>query len=108
MSFDITTNGNPVAPAAAMVTTSWVRDEFANGRKRFKLYAMHVPLTTAIGSAAGDVIGANHPRMAAPPTVIGEVTLEVPNLEVAKILHAAIGEMLSKQPPEILTLGGTK
>jgi hypothetical protein len=36
------------------------------------------------------------------PAVIGEASVEVPNLEVAKILHAAMGEMLSKQPPEIL------
>jgi hypothetical protein len=83
-----------------MVTTSWVRDDFANGRQRFKLYAMHVPMLQAVPM---DVwIDMSHPRMAGPPAVIGEVSIEVPNLEVAKILHAAIGEMLAKQPQEIL------
>lgn len=96
---EITKNGN--APQTAMVTTSWVRDEFANGRKRFKLYAIHVPLTQV---AAGDMkLAISHPRMAGAPTVIGEASIEVPNLEVARILHAAVGQMLQAQPPEILS-----
>ncbi|MBV8056082.1 MAG: hypothetical protein JOZ29_17410 [Deltaproteobacteria bacterium] len=97
---DITKNGN--APQPAMVTTSWVRDEFANGRRRFKLYVMHTPVVQA--AALHTQIDASHPRIAGPPTVIGEATIEVPNLEVARMLHAAIGEMLSKQGPEILTV----
>ncbi len=44
---DITKNGAPPVPAAAMVTSSWVRDDYANGRRRYKLYAMHVPLVQA-------------------------------------------------------------
>lgn len=80
MAIEITNNG---APPAAMVSISWVRDDFANGRRRYKAFAM---------ARQG---GAN-------PAVIGEAILEVPNLEVAKILHAAMGEMLAKQPPEIL------
>jgi len=38
-------------------------------------------------------------RLAGNPAVIGEATIDVMNLEVARILHAAIGEMLAKQPP---------
>src|SRR5262249_46388596 len=91
---------NGGAPAAAMVTTSWVRDDFANGRKRFKLYAMHVPVQQAVSMRTA--LHAQHPRLAGGPTVIGEATLEVPNLEVAKILLAGLNEMLAKQPPEIL------
>jgi hypothetical protein len=83
---DILKNGTP---PRALVSISWVRDDFVNGRRRYKAYAM------------SRVDGGN-------PAVIGEAILEVPNLEVAKILHAAMGEMLAKQPPEILTLGGTK
>jgi hypothetical protein len=94
---DIVKNG---APQQAMVTTSWVRDDFANGRRRFKLYAMHVPVMHAV---APDIrIDASHPRLAGGPAVIGEASLEVPNLEVARILLAGLTEMLNKQPPEIL------
>jgi hypothetical protein len=99
VSIELIENGAP-QPAAAMVTTSWVRDDYSNGRRRFKVYAMHVPLLQAL--AADMQLGISHPRMAGAPTVIGEATLEVPNLEVAKILHAALGEMLAKQPPEIV------
>ena len=81
---ELTKNGN--APHMAMVSISWVRDDFANGRRRYKAYAMT------------RVDGGN-------PTVVGEATVEVPNLEIAKILHAAMGEMLSKQPPEIQIVG---
>lgn len=87
-------NGS-TALQAAMVTTSWVRDDFANGRRRYKVFAVHVPVMGAIRDAV-------NPRMGGPPTVIGEITVEVPNLEVAKILHAAMGEMLAKHPVEIL------
>jgi hypothetical protein len=98
MGLEISKNGGP--PAAAMVTTSWVRDDFASGRRRYKVYAMHVPVMSAV---APDIrLDAQHPRMAGAPTVIGEVTIEVPNLEVAKILHVAMGEMLNKQPVELL------
>jgi hypothetical protein len=91
---------------AAMVTACWVRDVFVSGRRRFKLYAMHVPVrqstlrpTVQIAATANGIQGAVQQLIGA-PTVIGEATLEVPNLEVAKLLHAAPGEMLSKQPPE--------
>ena len=99
---DITKNGagQSATPQAAMITTSWMRDDFANGRRRFKLYAMHVPVMQAVDPAMH--IGLSHPRLAGAPAVIGEMTVEVPNLEVARILHAAMAEMLSKQPPEIL------
>jgi hypothetical protein len=61
---------------------------------------MHVPVMQAV---APDIrLDAHHPRLMRPPAVIGEVTIEVPNLEVAKILHAAMGEMLAKQPVELL------
>ena len=76
---EITKNG---APPTMMVSISWVRDDFANGRRRYKAYA----IMTGNGN----------------PTVIGEAVLEVPNLEVAKILQSAMGEMLAKQPVEIL------
>jgi len=72
--------------ASAFVSISWVRDDFANGRRRYKAYAMS--RVTSVGN----------------PAVIGEAMLEVPNLEVAKILHAAMGEMLAKQPAELITL----
>jgi len=72
-----------------VIATSWVRDQFANGRKRFKVYAMHVPVTQV--------------ALAGAPAVIGEASIEVPNLEVARILHAAVGQMLQAQPPEILS-----
>jgi hypothetical protein len=96
-----TKNGAPPQPSG-LVTTSWVRDDFANGRRRFKLYAMHVPVTAAVGSAVGGSIESNRPRLAGSPVVIGEATIEVPNLEVAKILLAGLSEMLNKQPVEIL------
>jgi hypothetical protein len=95
---EVSKSGSP--PSAAIVTTSWVRDDYANGRRRFKVYAMHVPVMQAV--AADMQIGISHPRMVGAPAVIGEATLEVPNLEIAKMLYAALGEMLSKQPPEIL------
>jgi hypothetical protein len=78
---EITQNG---APHRAMITTSWARDDYANGRRRYKLYAMAKPETG--GSAL----------------VIGEAVLEVPNLEVAKIVVSGLTEMLVKQGPEIL------
>ena len=77
---DITKNG---AGPATMVSISWARDDFANGRRRYKAFAMARP-------SNGN------------PAVIGEAVLEVPNLEIAKILHGALGEMLAKQPAEIL------
>jgi hypothetical protein len=99
MSLDIR-NGTPATLAAAIVTTSWVRDDFGGGRRRYKVFAMHCAV---MGAITPDIrIDAQHPRLAAPPAVIGEVTVEVPNLEVAKILYAALGEMLAKQPPEIV------
>jgi hypothetical protein len=79
---ELTKNGG--APKPAMVSISWIRDDFSNGRRRYKAYAM--------------MTGGGNPN----PTVIGEATLEVPNLEVAKILQAAMGEMLAKQPLEII------
>ena len=82
MGMELTKNG--AMPQATMVSISWVRDDFANGRRRYKAFAMARPTG-----------GGN-------PTVIGEAVLEVPNLEIAKVLHAALGEMLAKQPPEIL------
>ena len=101
---EISKNGTMPQPQAAMVTSSWVRDDYANGRRRDKLYAMHVPLVNA--QAADMHMGVSHPRLASGPTVIGEATLDVPNLEVAKILLAGLTEMLNKQPPEILQVGG--
>jgi hypothetical protein len=83
---EISKNGG--APQQAIVSISWMRDDFANGRRRYKAYAMS--RTTSVGN----------------PAVIAEAVLEVPNLEVAKILHAAMGEMLAKQPPEIAIVGG--
>ena len=80
---ELTKNGNV---PTALVSISWNRDDFANGRRRYKAYAM------------SRVNGGNS-------IVIGETVLEVPNLEVAKVLHAAIGEMLAKQPPEIQIVG---
>jgi len=102
---EITRNGAP--PAAlqpAMVTSSWMREDLPNGRRRFRLYAMQVPV---MRPEPQDMQTRAH-RLAGNPAVIGEATIDVMNLEVARILHAAIGEMLAKQPPEILTLGGTK
>lgn len=101
MPVEIMKNGaNGAPPPAAMVTTCWVRDDFANGRRRYKLHAMHVPLQNAVDPALG--LAASHPRLAGNPMVIGEVELIVPNLEVARILLSAMSEMISKQPPEIL------
>lgn len=88
------------APQPAIVTTSWSLDVYGNGRKRFKVYAVHIPVTPLESRDAE--LAVSHPRMAGAATVIGEVTIEVPNLEVARILHAAIGQMLAAQPPEIL------
>jgi hypothetical protein len=102
VSIELIKNGAP-QPPAAMVTTSWVRDDYGNGRRRYKVFAMHVPLLQAM--AADMQLGVSHPRLAGAPTVIGEATLEVPNLEVAKMIHAALGEMLAKQPPEIQVVG---
>jgi hypothetical protein len=94
---DIAKNGTP---PAAMVTTSWIREDLPNGRKRFRLYAVHVPLQQAVSSDLR--IDVQHPRLAGAPAVIAEATIEAPNLEVAKILLAGLHEMLAKQPPEIL------
>lgn len=102
-------NNGASQPQAAMVTSSWVRDDYASGRRRYKLYAMHVPLVNAQAADKEDGINSvitSHPRLASGPTVIGEATLDVPNLEVAKILLAGLAEMLNKQPPEILQVGG--
>ena len=88
------------APPQAMVTTSWMREDLSKGHKRFKLYAMHVPLQHRIQEVVR--LDVSHPRLAGPSMVIGEATIEVSKLEVAKILQAAVGEMLAKQPPEIL------
>jgi hypothetical protein len=93
-------NGKAPALAGALVTTSWVRDDYGNGRRRYKLYAQHVPLLQA--AAADMQLGVLHPRLAGAALVIGELTLEVPKLEVAKLLAAGLQEMLAKQPPEIV------
>ena len=85
MSIDITKNGST---STMMLSISWMRDDFANGRRRYKAYAISRP------GGGGN------------PAVIGEAMLEVPNLDVAKILHTALGEMLAKQPPEILQVKG--
>src|SRR6185437_17146814 len=91
---------NGATPASSgMVTTSSVRDEYTHGRKRFTVYAMHVPI--ADPQDIDLKLGVSQPRMAGAPIVIGQATLVVPNLDVARMLHAAIGEMLAKQPPEI-------
>ncbi len=74
------------APPRTLLSISWMRDDFANGRRRYKAYAMARP------EAGGN------------PAVIGEATLEVPNLDVAKVLHSALGEMLARQPPELVTV----
>jgi hypothetical protein len=92
MSIEITKNGAP-APSA-MVTTSWVREDLANGRKRFRVFAMHLPLIQA--SATDAPLDVQHPRIAGAPSVIAEATLEVANLDVAKILYATIGQMIAK------------
>jgi hypothetical protein len=101
MSIELKHNG---VAAQGMVTTSWVRDEYANGRKRFTVYAMHVPVMQAV--APGGQIDVSRPRLAGAPAVIGQLILEVPNLEVAKMLCAALGETLAAQPPEILQIKG--
>lgn len=82
-------NGNTASPQG-IVTTSWVRDDLGNGRKRYKLYAMHIPIDPATMQLAGS------------PMVIGDAALEVPNLEIAKFLLAGLTEMINKQPVEIL------
>jgi hypothetical protein len=86
--------------APAMVTTSWMREDLANGRKRFRVFAMHVPLVNAVDTAIP--LDASHPRIAGAPAVIGEATIEASNLDVAKILSATISQMIAKQPPEII------
>jgi hypothetical protein len=97
---EITKNGD--SPPSSMVTTWWVRDDFANGRRRFKLYAVHMPGQKA---ASSDVaINLQHSRLAGAPAVVGEAQIEVPNLEVAKILLAGLTEMLQKQAPEVVTV----
>ncbi len=93
----ISKNGASQAPAAAMVTTSWMHDDFGSRRHRFKGYAAHVPLMQAV--AADMQLGVSHPRIASAPTLIGEVSIEVPNLEVAKILHTAPGRYCPNSRP---------
>ncbi len=101
MAIEITKNGSTPAPGSAMLGTSWTMEQTVSGRKHFKLYVIHVPLLNAFGG--GPIgIGAATPRIAGAPTVIGEATMEVPNLEIARLLVAGISEMLAKQPPEII------
>lgn len=79
-------NENGVAgPSMIRIGTSWLREVGADGRKRFHVYAI----------------------IQGPPAyVVGEATLEAPNLEVAAILLNGIRETLAKQPPEIISPNG--
>ena len=36
------------------------------------------------------------------PMVLGEAVLDVPNLDIAKVLSAGIAQMIAQQPPEIV------
>jgi hypothetical protein len=81
MQLEILKNGG--APQMAMASASFVRDDFVNGRRRYKGFL--------IQRAGGDN-----------PVVIGEAQLEVPNLEIARILLTAMADFLSKQPVELL------
>jgi hypothetical protein len=101
---EISQNGASPMPQSAMVTTSWMREDLTNGYKRFKLYAIHVPMLQAVTAMVR--LDVPHPRLAGAPLVIGEAIIEVQNLDVAKIVHAALGEMLAKQPPEIIQVKG--
>lgn len=86
-----------------LVTTSWLREDLSNGHKRFKVYAISVPILTDPSMNNGTFSVENtHPRLAGNPVVISESTLEAPNLEVAKLIHAGQAEMLRSQPPEIV------
>lgn len=95
---EIFKNGGP--PKAGIITSSWVRDDFTTDRRRYKIFAMHVP----VESMDPQGVNPQHPRLAGGPTVIGEMEITVPNLDVAKFLLNAFGEMLSKQGPEIITV----
>jgi hypothetical protein len=106
---DISKNG--AAPAANLVTTSWIRERTSEGRSRFTLYAIVTPVQQHPHSLnpslprAGERDLEVHPRMAAAPMVVGQAVIDVPNLEIAKLLAAGIGEMIAKQGPEILQVG---
>jgi hypothetical protein len=95
---DVTKNGG--APAANLLTTSWMRERTSEGPSRFTLYAMMTPVQQAVNS-----IEQAHPRMAGAPMVVGQAVIDVPNLEIAKLLLAGLNEMLSKQPSEIVQVG---
>lgn len=92
---------NGTQPAVAALTTSaWVRDDFVNGRRCYKVYTLQAPVRNIVNPEM--MARGAYPQLAGNPTVIAEATLIVPNLEVAKFLVAAIAEMIAKQPPEIL------
>jgi hypothetical protein len=61
--------------APAMVTTSWLRADYANGRRHYKLYGMQVPLMPH--SPRDPPVGVSHPNLAGSPIMIGEASLEV-------------------------------
>lgn len=89
---------NGAAPRPQPVEVSFVRDDYANGRRRYKSYAMIKqqqldPLTNTLRQVT---------------VVIGEITVEAPNLEVAKVCCASLLNMLSKLPPEIEVVGGNQ
>ena len=96
------------APAVTtLITTSWQRDDLPGGRKRFKLYAISIPVFIDSVNGNGSLsIEHQHPRLAGNPMVISESIIEAPNLEVAKMIHAGQAEMLRAQGPEIVQVRG--
>jgi len=96
-------NGN-LTPRPGVVTTCWRRDDYGNGHRRYTVSAIHVPIAETFDPTRP--IESSTPRMAGAPTVLGTITMEAPNLEVAKMLYAGLGEMLATQPPEILQIKG--
>jgi hypothetical protein len=97
-------NGKAPAPATSgALTTCWRLERTPEGRKKFIVRAIYTPLLQAVNSQ----IDQSRPRMAGAPVVVGDAELDVPNLEILKILHMGIGEMLAKQPPEIMKPDGS-
>jgi len=88
----------------AIITSSWTREILENGRKRFKFHAIQVPLDHS--PAPVIQVAVEHPRLAAPPVVVGELVLEIVNLDVARILIAAVQQVLAAQPPELHRVPG--
>ena len=92
---ELVKNGEIHTPTT-VITTSCQQENIAPGtqqaRTRLKISAIVIPLQSTIANGANLAVA--HPRLADAPVVAGELVLDVPNIEVARALYKALGDIL--------------